>query len=180
LENIRHDRLKTFIDFFMATLTLLYNDIKLALDEVAIEEINTQEDSYAKKTKEQLATIDELNATHISRLSDDQLRAYIKDLAIFYDECSARENGLRSSFKIKNYPSAMRWLSAIESSLTQIHATNLAEECLRQINLNNDYSAIRHEKFELFINFILSSLDMLCNDISYLNIEHLKLDKRPQ
>jgi hypothetical protein len=178
LENIRHDRLKTFIEFFMATLAMLYKDIQLALDELAFEEKIPPEECFARKTKEQLATIEEINVASLDHMTDEQLKAYIKTLGEFYNDSSARENGLKSSFKIKNYASAMRWLNAIESALSQIHAEGLAEECRRQINLNNDFSSIRHEKFELFVNYVLTSLNMLCNDIASLKLEQLKLVRR--
>jgi hypothetical protein len=171
VENIRHDRLKTFIEYFVATLTMLYKDIQVVLDELLLKENVSPKESLAKKIKKQLSTISEIDETTIERMKDDQIKTYIKDLMAFHEECPARENGLRSSFKIKNYASVMRWLNVIEGALTQIYAENLAEECRRQVNLNNDFSAIRHEKLELFVNYVLNSLSMLCSDIGSLKLD---------
>jgi hypothetical protein len=171
IENIRHDRLKTFIEFFMATLTLLYSDIQLVLDELLVIEKTNPKENFAKRVKNQLSSISEINSDKIERLTDDQLKGYIRNLKNFHEDCPAQENGLRSSFKIKNYSSVIRWLGVIEGALAQIHADSLAEECRRQININNDFSSIRHEKLELFINYALSSLSMLCSDIASLKLD---------
>jgi hypothetical protein len=170
VDNIRHDRLKMYIDFFIPTAAMLYADIQMALDELAVTEKSGVKENYAKKVKERLSTITELNQAAIGRMTDDQLRGYVKSLITFHEDCPAQENGLRSSFKIKNYASVIRWLGVIEAALAQINADNLVEECRRQINLNNDYSAIRHEKMELFINYFLTSLSLLCADIGVLKL----------
>jgi hypothetical protein len=171
IDNVRHDRLKTFIDFFMASLTMLYKDIQQVLDETKAKEKTRPKETFAKKTKTQLATIAEINESAINKMSDDQLKIYIKALKNFCDDCPTQENGLRSAFKIKNYASVMRWLSVIEGALTQIHVDNLAEECHRQVNLNQDISNLRHEKLEPFVNYVLTSLGMLCSDIGALNLD---------
>ena len=170
LENIKHDRFKAFIDFTMATLTMLYADIQLILEEVAIEEKVSPQESYAKKVREQLATIAELNETALDRITDDQLKTYVKTLSNFPEESISQVEGLKGAFKMKNYPSVMRWLGVLEGVLSQINADSLAEECRRQINSNNDYAAIRHEKLELFINYILTSISMLNSDIGSLKL----------
>jgi hypothetical protein len=53
----------------------------------------------------------------------------------------------------------LRWLSQIEESLAKIHADNLTEDCRAQIAQNKEFSGIRHEKLEIFINYFLSSLN---------------------
>ncbi|MCL2500131.1 MAG: hypothetical protein FWE90_07310 [Defluviitaleaceae bacterium] len=171
VENIRHDRLKNFIDFFMASLTMLYKDIQSVLDELKTKEKVKPKESFAKKVKNQLSTVAEINEKTIERMSDDQIKGYINKLKDFLDDCPAQEDGLRSAFKIKNYASVMRWFNVIEGTLTKIHADHLAEECHRQINMNNDYSAIRHEKLEPFVNYVLTSLNMLCADIGSLQLD---------
>ena len=171
IENIRHDRFKTFIEFIMGTLTMLYKDIQVILDEVDAAEPEKVQENLAKKIRNQLATISELNETAIERLKDDQIKAYLQSLVAFVEECPNRTDALKGAFKMKNYPSVMRWLGVIEASLANIHADSLTEECRRQININNEYNNIRHEKLELFINYILTSLGQLCADIGSLKLE---------
>jgi len=170
IENIRHDRFKTFIEFIMGTLSMLYKDIQSVLDEVHAEEPEKVEENLARKIRKQLTTISELNEIALERLKDDQIKGYLQNLVAFVEECPARIDGLKGAFKMKNYASVMRWLGVIEASLANIHADNLTEECRRQININNEYSNIRHEKLELFINYFLTSLGQLCADISSLKL----------
>ncbi|MCL2187531.1 MAG: hypothetical protein FWC16_10510 [Defluviitaleaceae bacterium] len=170
IDNIKHDRFKTYVDFTMATLALLYEDIKKVLEESAPEETAAPQVNFAKRIRERLATIAELNEDTINKMKDDQLKTYIKALANFPEDSISQVEGLKGAFKMKNYPSVMRWLGVLEGALTQIHANALADECRKQINLNNEYSAIRHEKLELFINYILSSISILCEDIGTLKL----------
>ncbi|MCL2203660.1 MAG: hypothetical protein FWB88_06950 [Defluviitaleaceae bacterium] len=171
IDNIKHDRLKTFIDYTMETLAMLYKDIQKVLDEqMALEVQASPQISFAKRAREQLATITEINETTLERMKDDQLKSYVKALSNFPEESISQVEGLKGAFKIKNYASVMRWLGVLEGALSQIHADGLAEECRRQINLNNDYSVIRHEKLELFINYILKSISILNDDIGSLKI----------
>jgi len=173
IENIKHDRFKTFIEFTMSTLALMYEDIKKVLEESAPEVSDDPRDNFvalARLVRERLTTISELNEAAIYKMKDEELKTYIKALVNFPEECSSQVEGLKGAFKMKNYVSVMRWLSALEGALTQIHANALADECRKQINLNNEYSAIRHEKLELFINYILSSISILCEDIGTLRL----------
>jgi hypothetical protein len=172
IDNIRHDRLKTFIDFFVASLVLLYKDIQTVLDELSQTEKSSPKESFAKKIKNQLSTVSEINMQTIERMTDDHIKVYIKKLRNFTEDSPAQEDGLRSAFKIKNYASVMRWLSVIEGTLTQLHVNSLAEECQRQASLNQDISAIRHEKLEPFVNYVLTSLSMLRSDIESLQLEN--------
>jgi len=174
IDNIKHDRFKTFVEFTVDTVEMLYNDIQLVLNEVPGEEDVDPQETFAKMMREQIATITEINETAVEKLKDDQLKTYAKNLMNFPDESVSQMEGLKGAFKIKNYPSVMRWLNVLEGALTKIHADGLAEECRRQINLTNDYSAIRHEKLEIFIKYIITSMTMLCNDIDTLNFNDLK------
>jgi hypothetical protein len=167
-ENIRHDRLKNFIDFFTASLTMFYADVAQVLKQTETATVVNQEDTDAKRIRVQLATIDELNQTAIDKIPNSKLSTYIKNLHHFCHTGIDNENGLRGAFRMKNYASVISWLDIIEASLIKIHADNLAEECKRQINANNDYAAIRQEKFELVINYICSALSMLRTDIESL------------
>jgi hypothetical protein len=173
IPHIRHDKFKTFIDFMLGTLGMLYRDIQWLLEELTTEEEGVVKESYAERVREQLSAISELNPAAIERVKDDQLKGYVKSLLNFKEECPAQENGLRGSFKMKNYASVIRWLGVIETSLAQIYADSLMEECRRQINLNHDYGTIRHEKLELFINYFLTSLSLLCEDIGTLKLSEL-------
>ena len=75
----------------------------------------------------------------------------------------------------------MQWLSAIEDSLSKIHANSLLEECRSQINQNKDFNSIRHERLEMFVNYFLTSVSMLADDIKMLHLhKHVPKKRAPE
>jgi len=173
LNNIRHDRLKVFIDYFMPTLDLFFSDVYKMLDDIEALEIegsDLQEEAGPDEIKQKLLTIHELNPESINNMTDDELSDYIKLLNGFHIEFQAQENGLRGSVKIKHYVFVLQWLNTIEETLVKMHATELAKDCRNQINTNKDFNNIRHEKLEVFINYLLSSMSMLSADIKLLHL----------
>jgi CheY-like chemotaxis protein len=172
LENIRHEKLRVVIDYFLSTLTMFFADIQKLLEEQG--ENDHKHASRAEKIKEKLSALTELNARKIKTMTDEQLSNYIRNLNAFPDEFQGQENALRNALKIKHYAFVMQSLSAIEDSLSKIHADDLLEECRNQININKDYNSIRHEKLEAFVNYFLTSLSMLAEDIKMLRLPKQK------
>jgi CheY-like chemotaxis protein len=95
---------------------------------------------------------------------------YIELLHTFDSDYKAQESGLRAALKIKQYATVLQRLAAIEKLLLAIHADDLAEDCKDHINQNKDISGIRHEKLEMFVNYFLSSLSMLSDEIHVLHL----------
>jgi aromatic ring-cleaving dioxygenase len=168
--NIRHDKMRVFIDYLFSLMTMLFTDVQKALD----DEYSDPKSGALLKIKERLYTVGELNADKIKEMTEERIIQYVENLSAFQENLHMQGNGLRGSFKIKQYASMMRWLSQIEESLAKIHADNLTEDCRTQIAANKDVNAIRHEKLEIFINYLLSSLNMLAADINGLNLPKLK------
>ena len=172
LNNVRHERVKVFINYFMPTLDLFFTDVYNVLDDLDVDVKNVEQQNEAEpdKIKEKLLTISELNSDTIKKMSESELCDYVETLNAFHAEFHAQENGLRGSIKIKHYVFVLQWLTAIEETLVKLHATELAEDCRNQISLNKDFNNIRHEKLEMFVNYLLSSVSMLSADINMLHL----------
>jgi hypothetical protein len=170
IDAIRHDRLATFIDFFLGSVTMLYTDIQILLEKAEIEEFGKPADNYAKRAREQLTLISEINEEKVRKIEDANLGKYMIKLENFNDEIEEKIDALRGSLRMKNYKLVINWLNDIKNALASIHADALADECLRQIKQNSIIANIRHEKLELTINFILSSLKILYDDIASLKV----------
>jgi CheY-like chemotaxis protein len=167
LENIRHEKFRVFIDYFISSLTMFFADITRSLSELESEQ---KHESKADIIRDKLLTVSELNSEKIEKMTEAQLADYTEQLISFHEDFGAQENGLKNSVKIKHYAFVMQWLTGIEDSLSKIHADELLEECRSQISLNKDYNNIRHERLEVFVNYFLSSLSMLASDIKTLDL----------
>jgi CheY-like chemotaxis protein len=175
LENIRHEKLKAYIEYFMSTLDIFFTDIHDILEFFHLEEVEPQKDEpQPEKIKEKLLTITELNSGKIELMSDEQLYSYLEALNSFLNDFPLQENGLKSSAKIRHYVFVLQWMTSIEESLAKIHADELLEECRGQIAQCRDFNSIRHEKLEAFVNYFLSSLSMLSADINMLHLPKSK------
>ena len=170
LNNVRHEKVKVFINYFMPTLDLFFTDVHQVLEDLEVVEAEPQQDVEPDKIKEKILTLGELDSGAIKQMSDDELCEYIQALNAFPQEFQTQENGLRGSIKIKHYVFVLQWLAAIEKTLIKLHAKELAGDCRNQININKDFNNIRHEKLEVFINYFLSSLSMLSADIKMLHL----------
>jgi len=168
---VRHEKMKVFVDYLFSMVNMLYADVQRVLYDVDAE---GPKSGALVKIKERLYTITELNAKKIEALTEEQIIPYIENLSAFQENLNAQENGLRGSFKIKQYASMLRWLSQIEEALVKIHADNLTEDCRNQIKQNKDINGIRHERLEIFVNYFMTSLNMLATDITSLNLPKLK------
>ena len=185
LNTVRHDRVKVFLDYFIPTLDLFMADVYQVLDDLEAlecEEVEKQRELDPEQIKEKLLTINELNSEIIRKMSDSHLSDYIQILNSFHTDFQAQENGLRGSIKIKHYVFVLQWLTTIQETLIKLRATDLARDCLNQININKDFNNIRHEKLEVFINYLLSSMSMLSADIKMLHLpkELKKADEKDE
>jgi len=170
--NIRPERLKSFIDYFLSNLIVFFTDIQQFLDalEVARSKLEQKDKPKSQKLKEKLFAITELDSEKIEPMTDEQLNRYVKELKAFVEDFPTYESGLSGSLKMKHYMPVLRRLSAIKESLLLIHADSLAEDCQNQIELNRDIKNIRHEKLVIFVNYFLRSLSMLYDDIKALDL----------
>jgi len=177
LDNVRHERVKVFIDYFMPTLDLFFADVYHVLEDleaIEAEKDEKQLEADPKRIITKLLSINELDSDIIAKMSDEELSGYLETLNAFHTEFQAQENGLRGSIKIKHYVFVIQWLTAIEETLIKLHATELANDCRNQISTNKDFNNIRHEKLEVYINFLLSTMSMLSADIKMLHLpKHL-------
>jgi len=172
LNNIRHARVKVFVEYFVPTLDLFFADIYRVLEDLEVvetESLNVIE-KEPEKIKEKLLTISEFDREIIKKMSDEDLSGYLGILNDFCAGFQAQENGLRGSIKIKHYVFVLQWLTVIEESLTKINASELADDCRSHIAINKDFNNIHHEKLEVFINYLLSSMSMLSADIKMLHL----------
>ena len=175
MENIRFERLKVFLNYFLPNLDQFYTDVRKLLDELKIEaDDGVQEESKpevsSKEVKEQLLSVKELSAGAIKGMSDAALSEYLRTLGAFHVELRTMENGLKGSIRIKNYPFVLQWLNTIEEALEKIHAKKLAADCRSQIELNKDFHNIRHEKLKVYVDYLLSTMFMLSEDIEQLQL----------
>jgi CheY-like chemotaxis protein/HPt (histidine-containing phosphotransfer) domain-containing protein len=173
LNNIRPMRVKVFMDYFMPTLDLFFADVLQALEDLEVDVKDVEQRQYhidPNEIRKKLLSIDELNADLINLMADEELCAYVQSLTTIHAEFQSQEHGLKNSIKIKHYVFVLQWLTALEESLLKLHATDLAEECRTHINIYKDFNNIRHEKLEVFIKYILSSVSMLSADIKKLRL----------
>jgi len=173
LSTVKHERIKVFMDYFMPTLDLFFADVYKILEDIdalEIEKVDDIEEVDPGKIKEKLLTISELNSETIKSKTDDELSDYIEVINAFHTEYQAQENGLKGAIKIKHYVFVLQWLNTIEETLNKIHADELANDCRNQISTNKDFNNIRHEKLEVFVNYILSSMSMISADIKQLHL----------
>ena len=169
-ENVPQKKLQFFVDYLLNSVYMLYADIQVLLEEIELENNKTGGVTYLEKTKNKLLEITDLDSNKIKNKTTEQLETLLEDLTTFSEELLINEKGLKSSLEAKNYKSALQWLAALRGSLYKIHADSLAEDCQNQIDANMVTDNIRHERLELSINYILTSLDMLFEEIKALNI----------
>ena len=113
--------------------------------------------------RERLFDIAELNISlRLIHMKDNQLEEYIQALNSFVEHFPEREAELKSSLDAKDYLAFSRCLVAIRDMLVAICADELADECLKQIN---GLVAVKHEKAEAYMTYLLSLLSMLSIDI---------------
>jgi len=173
LSNVRHVRVKVFLDYFVPTLDLFVTDVHNVLEDLdALDDVDTtkQDGIDTKVIIEKILTLSDLDADFIKQIHEDELADYVKILNGFEAEFQTQQSGLKGAIKIKHYAFVIQWLTAIEQTLTKLHATQLLSDCKDQIAINKDFNNIHHEKLEYFINYLLSSMSMLSSDIKALKL----------
>jgi len=114
-------------------------------------------------TRERLFEITELDVSQIlMQMRDNQLLEYMHTLMSFVEDFPALESTLKSSLEAKDYLSYSKTLVDIRDMLSSIYANELAEECQKQINA---LVAVKHEKVQASMTYLLSLLAMLSIDI---------------
>ena len=113
--------------------------------------------------RERLLDISELNIEQIfMQMWKSDYDEYIQALNAFIEDFPKRERELRNTLEVKDYRSFSRCLVSIKDMLLLIHADELAEECMKQIN---GLVALKHEKVEAYMTYLLSVLTILSIDI---------------
>ena len=154
LDNIKPSRVKVFVDYFMPTLDIFNTDVHKVLEDLEVEEVTPQIEVSPVHVRDKILTLSELNSDVISQMSEEELCDYLKVLRRFHNDFKTQENGLRNAIKTKHYAHVLQWLNAIEKTLTNLYATDLAAECNKQISISKDYNNIIQEKLEVSINYI--------------------------
>jgi len=171
LSNIKPSRVKVFVDYFMPMLDIFIVDVHKVLEELEVEEAEPQHlESIPVHVKDKILTVSDLDSNAITQMSEEELSDYVKVLHNFQSGFASQETGLRNALKIKHYAIVLQFLNAIEETLINLHATELAKDCRKQIDSNKDFNNIRHEKLEVSINYLLSSMFMLSSDIEALHL----------
>jgi len=174
LSSVRHVRVKVFLDYFVPTLDLFVSDVHQVLEDLdALEDVDVvvkKDDVCPDSIRMKILTISDLEAKYITQMDDDELCDYVSLLNKFEGEFKSQETGLRGAIKIKHYVFVIQWLTGILETLTKLHATQLANDCKNQIAINKDFNNIRHEKLDVFINYLLSSMAVLSSDIKALKL----------
>ena len=177
LETIRHEKFRAFIDYFLASTTMFFAEIQNLIEEAEFDEAGFSQKSQSKVIKDKLLTVSELNPAKIEALTDEQLVGYTDLLNAFYEDFSALESGLRGVFSLKQYSNLLMRLSSVAHTLSMLYADNLSEDCLSQIENNQDIASIKHEKLSIFIDYFLASVAMLCDEIRILNLPKIERQK---
>ena len=180
-ENVKHNRLGSFLEYFLQTATLFYSDVQTMLEKLEFDEEEQEEVPEEKLTcgeiKAKLLKMDDISTEKISGLEGEQLENYVEMLGSFVEGIGTQLNGLRSTLIIKNYAQSIKWLTAAAEALAQIHADDLASEANEQVELYQDLGSIRAEKFEIFTNYFLGSMTMFVDDLKELNIAKVQIGK---
>jgi len=113
--------------------------------------------------RERLLGISELNIEQrLMHMRGGQLDEYLHELNVFVENFPTLETELKSSLDERDYFSFSGCLTDVRDILMKIRADELAEECLKLIN---GLVAVKHEKVEARLTFLLSVLTMLSIDI---------------
>ena len=172
LTTIRHDRLGIFLEYLLGTATVFFGEIQTMLEKLEMpdEEFELEDEDTMERYRKKLLSVSDLNSEKILMLEACALNNYFELLEDFLNGLAAQEVGLRSSLKITNYSSVIKWMSVVAESLALIHADDLFEECSEKLQLYGDLTNVHHEKLDIFVNYFLTNLKMLAEDIEELNL----------
>jgi len=113
--------------------------------------------------RERLLSIRELNlAGKIAQMGNGELDEYVRLLFSFTENYPEQEEKIKAALEEKDYTSLTKYLLTIRDILEEIHADELAQDCVKHINA---HGSIKHEKLEAYITYLLKSLSILSIDI---------------
>jgi CheY-like chemotaxis protein len=113
--------------------------------------------------KDKLSKIPEINsAKYLTNLSDDQVEAYMKDIHGFIDRYPIFETGLRGGLEKKDINSLSDDIKGLRNILVNIHADDLADECLKHLN---NIKTAPFERVKAYVTYFISTLASLSIDL---------------
>jgi CheY-like chemotaxis protein len=178
LSEVRHEKLKIFIDYIIPTIEMFFDDVSEILEKAHVGKVAPKEEAPKRKkrtitpeiVREKLLAVKELDSEKLNGLSDEELSDYLQVLDLYHSEYQSQRTGLTGALKIKHYVFVFQWLNTIEESLVKLHATELAAGCREQIDANKDLTAIRPSRVTVYVTYLLSSLSILTTDILALGL----------
>jgi hypothetical protein len=129
--------------------------------------------------KEKIIRISELNAELIKKMNEKQLQDYVAAMRTSANIFPALKEKLEAAFQAKNYPLVFQLLKSVRGRLVKIHADNLVKDFDKKINLSQELENIRHEKLDVVIHYLFSTLTMLFTDIQNF-LEELEVGETAQ
>ena len=113
--------------------------------------------------REQLLTITELNlAGKINQMGNGELQEFVRLLISFTENYPEQEEQIKAALEEKDYASLAKHLLTVRDIVEEIHADELALDCVKHIN---GLGRIKHEKLEAYIAYLIKSLSILSIDI---------------
>jgi CheY-like chemotaxis protein len=118
--------------------------------------------------KERLLAISELTMAGIQQMDENKLNIYAKSLNSFVEGLPELDERIKAALVAKDLASLSKCLADVRDLLAAIHATDMADECTKQIK---DIKSVKHEKLEAFMAYFLTSLSMLSIDIQMAELK---------
>ena len=128
-----------------------------------INKVELQSDSDFKAVKARLRTISELRIPGSVLLDNEKLTIYIHNtLCTFIESFPKREEQIKACLEAQDYQTLSKVLADLCYRLKTIHASDLANDCQKQMDGLPD---IRREKVEAYMTFFLTAVSMLSIDV---------------
>ena len=118
--------------------------------------------------KERLLEISELKLAGIQQMDENKFNIYAKSLNSFIEGLPVQEERIKAALETNDNASLSKCLADVRDLLEAIQATDMADECTKQIKGLN---SIKHEKLEAFMAYFLTSLSMLSIDIQMAELK---------
>jgi CheY-like chemotaxis protein len=118
--------------------------------------------------KERLLTISELTTAGIQQMDENKLNIYAKSLNSYVEGLPELDERIKAALVAKDLVSLSKCLTDVRDLLAAIHATDMADECTKQIK---ELKNVKHEKLEAFMAYFLTSLSMLSIDIQMAELK---------
>jgi CheY-like chemotaxis protein len=122
-------------------------------------------------SKERLLAISELGPAGIQQMDENELKTYAKSLNSFTEGLPDLEERIKTALDAKDNATLSKCLADIRDLLTAIRASDMADECTKQIK---DIKTAKQEKIEAFMTYFMTSLSMLSIDIQMAELKEQK------